>query len=693
MNTKQVEELTGITRQNIRYYERQGLLEPARDTGNAYRDYSEEDVRRLKLIKMLRMLDMPLKEIEQVLNGTLPLKDAAAKQQEELQRRQKQLQAAVEVCANIQKERSGSIDVDNYLNRMERMEKSGSVFARIVDDYKQVAEEERQRQFTFYAEQPVNTAGMFEKALRKYAREQQQKFQMVKSGMYPVFALDGITYTAVCQMERDEETDKKRQNAAAQSETVHLPHDPQKNMQTARTKIICSRVDDEKVKQEVRGNRRAVFQVIYSVGTNIRRHRVKSILNGMISMMAVVVLTVYMGNLTGARQQFRELPEAIPVRGTVMNAKGDLKSRLFIRQQVLDMVYESSYIGEIWETAELIGHLRSGEENGTEITAQTNQKEQAAIAEQPDEFSILGINNPGSIYEDSENDLVWADGWNWEQFQSGSHVCIAARSFVENQNRNLGESLSCSLERYGPAEIGLGLKREPLNAIELQIVGIVEDTQDGNQAAAEVFLPLESVRQIYEENDKVYAASSLAFTVQDPMELNALKQELRETGLTSVIPSSEGNYAGSALRMDDDVFIQAAAGLEKNVSLLEGFQPFVLLIVLLAGYMVPHLLLQGRRGEYAVMRALGTGKKRCTILFFTEHMVLAMAGGFVGAAVSTLFGAAGFPTAMCVWIIYTVLLYGRGGDRYVDVWKNQYCGCIDMPGLRGKRWRESELKM
>ena len=38
MNTKQMEELTGITRQNIRYYERQGLLEPARDAGNAYRD-------------------------------------------------------------------------------------------------------------------------------------------------------------------------------------------------------------------------------------------------------------------------------------------------------------------------------------------------------------------------------------------------------------------------------------------------------------------------------------------------------------------------------------------------------------------------------------------------------------------------------------------------------------------------------
>ena len=92
MNTKQAEELTGISRQNIRYYERQGLLEPARETGNAYRDYSEEEIRRLKLIKMLRMLDMPLKEIENILKEELPLKEAVVRQQENLLKQQKQLQ-------------------------------------------------------------------------------------------------------------------------------------------------------------------------------------------------------------------------------------------------------------------------------------------------------------------------------------------------------------------------------------------------------------------------------------------------------------------------------------------------------------------------------------------------------------------------------------------------------------------------
>lgn len=605
MNTKQIEELTGITRQNIRYYERQGLLEPVRDTGNAYRDYSEEDIRRLKLIKMLRMLDMPLKEIGQVLDGTLPLKEAAARQQEALLQQQKQIQAAVEVCANIRKEKSEAIDVDSYLDRMEHMEKSGSVFARIVDDYKQVAEEERQRQFSFYTDRAVNTAGQLGEELQKWAKEGQRKFRMVRPGRYPGFTLDGVSYTAACTVEQDQETKETR------------------------TRIVCSREDDEKVKKEVQKNRRAVFQAIYSIGVNIRRHRFKSILNGMISMMTVVVLVFYLGNLVSARGQFEELPEAIPVRATVMNAAGTLNSGLFIRQQVLDMVYASPYIWKIRETAELVGHMT-----------------------QADEFRILGINDLGSVYEDCEQDLTWTDGWSWESFQESRDVCIAGTTFLEEHGLEPGDHLSCSLEHYIRADIGLGLEREGLEPLEMEIVGAIEDSKAGESMAAEVMLPIGAVRQLYEENDKVYFASSLRFTVKDPMKLNELKQDLREPGLTPVVPGSPENYAGSALRMEDDVFIQAALGLEKSISLLEGFLPFVLLIVVLSGYIVPHLLLQGRKSEYAIMRALGTSKRRATLVFFAEHMLLAAGGGAAGAVIGAIFGTADILTAWMVWAIF-----------------------------------------
>lgn len=610
MNTKQIEELTGITRQNIRYYERQNLLEPVRDAENAYRDYSEEDVRRLKLIKMLRMLDMPLKEIEQVLNGTVLLKEAIERQQENLAKQQKQLQAALEVCTDIRKDKSESIDVDVYLNRMEQMAKGGGVFARIVDDYKQVAQEESSRQISFYSEQPVNTAGMLEQAIRTYAKEQHKKLQMKRPGMYPELTLDGIPYTAVRVLEKD---GKSRE---------------------PKTRIVLSRADDGSVKKEGKRKRRAVFQAVYSIGVNIRRHRARSILNAVISMMTVIVLVFYFGTLQSTRQQFEELPEAIPVRGTFMNATGKLKNGLLVRPQVLDMVYGSPYLWKIQETAELVGHIVGG-----------------GFGEDT-EVQVVGVNCPDLVQEYSEEEINWAKGWNWDRFLGSEHVCITGKTFLEMQDADKGSSISLSLEHYQPADIGVGLKRLALGCEDAEIVGTLNDTADA--ATPGIILPLDAVKQLYQENGETYFASSLSFTVKDPMNLNALKQDLKEEGLSSVVPELTDTYMGSAVRIEDDVFIQAAIGMEKNISLLEAFLPFLLMIVILAGYLVPHLLLQGRRSEYAIMRALGTGRKRCTVIFFAEHILLAMAGGAAGAAIGIVFGTAGAVTAAVVWILFLI---------------------------------------
>lgn len=608
MNTKQMEELTGITRQNIRYYEKLNLLEPVRDPENAYRDYSNEDVRRLKLIKMLRMLDMPIKEIGQVLNGNVSLQEAVAKQQENLAKQQKQLQAALEVCTDIRKDKSESIDVDGYLNRMEQMAKGGSVFARIVDDYKQVAQEESSRQISFYLERPVNTAGMLEQAIRMYAKEQHKKLQMKKPGMYPELTLDGVLYTAVRVLEKDGKN--KEPN----------------------TRIVLSRADDENVKKGRK--RRAVFQVVYSIGVNIRRHRAKSILNAAISMMAVAVLVFYFGTLQSTRRQFEELPEAIPVRGTFMNATGKLKNGLLVRPQVLDMVYHSPYIWKIQETAELAGHIAASG-SGTDM-----------------EVQVVGVNCPETVSEYGEDAVSWVKGWDWDRFLESEHVCIAGKTFLESQGADAGSSISLSLEHYQPADVGMGLKRLALGFEDAEVVGTLDDTANAKMPG--IILPLDAVKQLYQENGEIYFASSLSFVVKDPMNLNALKQDLKEEGLSSVVPELTDTYMGSAVRIEDDVFIQAAIGMEKNISLLEAFLPFLLLIVVLAGYLVPHLLLQGRRSEYAIMRALGTGKKRCMVIFFAEHILLAIAGGAVGAAMGILFGTAGAVTAVMVWILFLV---------------------------------------
>ena len=48
MTIKEMEEMTGLARSNIRFYEKEKLIEPKRNEKNGYRIYSEEDARQIK---------------------------------------------------------------------------------------------------------------------------------------------------------------------------------------------------------------------------------------------------------------------------------------------------------------------------------------------------------------------------------------------------------------------------------------------------------------------------------------------------------------------------------------------------------------------------------------------------------------------------------------------------------------------
>lgn len=66
MQIKEVEMLTGMTRANIRFYEKQGLLNRTIRNEYNYRDYTEEDVRQLQRIKLLRMLEVSMEDIKEM---------------------------------------------------------------------------------------------------------------------------------------------------------------------------------------------------------------------------------------------------------------------------------------------------------------------------------------------------------------------------------------------------------------------------------------------------------------------------------------------------------------------------------------------------------------------------------------------------------------------------------------------------
>lgn len=67
MKIKDVMKQTGLTRKAIYYYEEAGLIAPSTDPENQYRIYSSDDVERLRYIRTLRRLGMPIRDIKTIL--------------------------------------------------------------------------------------------------------------------------------------------------------------------------------------------------------------------------------------------------------------------------------------------------------------------------------------------------------------------------------------------------------------------------------------------------------------------------------------------------------------------------------------------------------------------------------------------------------------------------------------------------
>lgn len=101
MKIKDVESRVGITKANIRYYEKEGLISPERNGENNYREYSEKDVAQLERIKVLRILGVPISDIRELHEGNTSLDTVMAQRLNALQEEEKNLEAVRRVCKNL----------------------------------------------------------------------------------------------------------------------------------------------------------------------------------------------------------------------------------------------------------------------------------------------------------------------------------------------------------------------------------------------------------------------------------------------------------------------------------------------------------------------------------------------------------------------------------------------------------------
>ena len=137
MKINQAAELAGITSKNIRFYEDQGLIAPALDSSNGYRDYSMEDVEQLCRIKLLRMLGISCENIRRLQSSELDFDTCMDDRMAELEKTSSNIEHMKTMCRMLRDEADNLSEVKAsvYLERMNELEKGRAKFvnARMTD--------------------------------------------------------------------------------------------------------------------------------------------------------------------------------------------------------------------------------------------------------------------------------------------------------------------------------------------------------------------------------------------------------------------------------------------------------------------------------------------------------------------------------------------------------------------------------
>ena len=129
MMIKEVQELTGLGRKAIEYYQQKGLINPA-VLENGYRDYSQEEADTLRHIALLRALDVPLEEIRALLSGGKSPDALLRERQSDTDRQQRKTRLMEEYAKTGPTE-----DLKSKLDALGREESLAKRFFRLLPGY------------------------------------------------------------------------------------------------------------------------------------------------------------------------------------------------------------------------------------------------------------------------------------------------------------------------------------------------------------------------------------------------------------------------------------------------------------------------------------------------------------------------------------------------------------------------------
>lgn len=332
------------------------------------------------------------------------------------------------------------------------------------------------------------------------------------------------------------------------------------------------------------------------------RNPKRSVLMLCISVLLVSCMVFYLGNIQSNENALAGLSDAIPVQVHIFSHNGKSRTSLNIDKYYHDALV-SADVKDVKSRAVLAGAVTSD-----------------AKAQEPfwgGDTKILAVNDI-SAAKDIESDAVMlTNGWDVSFLSGNQPICLVQERYAARHGFVIGDQITMDIYAV---TFGMVTKYKRIGTHTLEIIGTFE------RGDSDLLAPVQWVREVTDAAGTVsFCYESLSVTLNNPMELNAFKAEMREKGFLELDPASTAENFGDVLSVEDQLFIETAEKLQQNLQVFRRFLiPFFTLIILLITLVI-FLTLRSAQREMAISGSLGCSRLHCAGVYFSSTMLLSIA--------------------------------------------------------------------
>lgn len=205
---------------------------------------------------------------------------------------------------------------------------------------------------------------------------------------------------------------------------------------------------------------------------------------------------------------------------------------------------------------------------------------------------------------------TWLDGYDPSFLCGDELVCLAPLA----TGVAVGETVSLSLDGA-----------EKTLTLELKVIGLYGKKYHSSNDSDIYYCPLKAMEAFLQRQGEPIAYNFVEMDLKNLQNLGKFKKEMTELGLSK---------GASLLSINDALLQHVTAKFRQHIRLLTMLLPILLTVVGGIGFGLSFLLLRGRKKEVAILRSLGTGRRRVFGMLLSESAIQVVLGTLLGGGLA-----------------------------------------------------------